>query len=667
MPKPIPRSRAAFGVAALLTIPAAASLAQGSSASGVGGVTSEQLEEIIVTARSIETTLPIELAEYGADVEFVTEQQIENHGFVDATQALEMLVPGLYLTTQAGAFSYVNMSLQGSRDSDVLWTVDGVRINNRLYNGTSPADTLPASMIERMEVLKGGHGLQYGTQAIAGVVNVVTRGFSEATEGAISVGADDNSGMHVNGFVSGSIGDHKLVAWASQDETDGYEIYDTYQPSATGRDRGYDVSSYGAKYGYDFTDTARLSVQAVHTEAALDYPNVSGENVNDRTEDVLTARLDVTPSDTARFFVKSYYHDWDTRYFAPPRPADPPYWGYDDFGIGAGGEIAPDGSPVEYHMGFDFQRFQGVDEVLEIAGLEEQVRALYGQIRTTDVLSDRTRLALGVRHNETGGASATVGNVSGVHHFTENFYLEGVLGTSFLLPDAFNLYNIDTCCAYGNPNLEPEESIGLNLAVGGTLEAGDRPLDWQLSAWDRTVENLISSTTVDESPIPVPPGYDRVRINIENDVDVRGAEFLLRGPITEALSFSVNFSYSEEEEDGRQLPGRPRHNQKYSLSYDPAAGRFGLSFAVKHVGETTTDVSDFPDQQYGDYYVANLGARLYLDPERSHRLNLRVENAFDETYATRIRSATHEITGDPFMYRYLGAPQTMYVNYSYTF
>lgn len=670
MPKLIVRRRAAPGVAAaLLAIPAVPASAQTTDASGVGGVTEAQLEEIVVRARSLETTLPIELAEFGADVEFVTEEQIENHGFVDATQALEMLVPGMYLTTQAGAFSYVDLSLQGSRTSDVLWTVDGVRINNRLYNGTSPADTLPASMIERTEVLKGGHGLLYGTQAVAGVINVVTRGFSDATEGSVSIGADGNDGLHANGYVSGSLGDHKLVAWASQDETDGFRIYDTYQPGVTERKRGYDVTSLGTKYGYDFSDDLRLSVQAVHTEAALDYPSPSGGNVNDRDEDILSARLDYTPSDSTELFVKSYYHDWDTHYYAPPKPADPPFWGYDDFGFSVGGRIAPEDGPVEYHVGFDFQKYDGVDEVLEIDGQQEQVRALYGQIRTTELLSENTRVAAGLRHNETGGSSATVGSVSAAHHFTDRFYIEGVLGTSFMLPSAYNLYNIDTCCAFGNANLEAEESVSLNLAVGGRVDVGERPLSWQVTGWDRTVDNLIDSVPADESPIAVPPDYSRVQVNLDNEVDVQGAEFLLRGPITQAVSFSVNFSYSKEVEAGtnEQLPGRPRRNQKASLSYDPEGRPFGLSFAVKHVGETSTDVSGFEDQQYGDYYVANLGARLYLDAARNHRLNLRLENAFDEYHATSVGSSTHEVTGEPFLHRRLGSPRNVHLTYSYDF
>ncbi|HLT62925.1 MAG TPA: Plug domain-containing protein, partial [Pseudohongiella sp.] len=85
-------------------------------------------QEILISERSLENTLPLELARYGADLEIVTEEQIRNHGFVDVAQSLEMLVPGLHLTTQAGAFSYVNVQMQGSRTSDILWTVDGVRI-----------------------------------------------------------------------------------------------------------------------------------------------------------------------------------------------------------------------------------------------------------------------------------------------------------------------------------------------------------------------------------------------------------------------------------------------------------------------------------------------------------------------------------------------------------
>ena len=65
--------------------------------------------------------------------------------------------------------------------------VDGVRINNRLYAGTTPLDSLPASMVERIEVIQGGESLFYGTQAVAGAVNVITKSFSGKPDGAVII------------------------------------------------------------------------------------------------------------------------------------------------------------------------------------------------------------------------------------------------------------------------------------------------------------------------------------------------------------------------------------------------------------------------------------------------------------------------------------------------
>jgi len=70
--------------------------------------------------------------------------QIENGGYHDGAQVRQSLVPGLYLIPRGGAFDHVSASFQGSRTNEILWLVDGVRISNRLYNGVTPLDTLPA-------------------------------------------------------------------------------------------------------------------------------------------------------------------------------------------------------------------------------------------------------------------------------------------------------------------------------------------------------------------------------------------------------------------------------------------------------------------------------------------------------------------------------------------
>lgn len=134
-----------------------------------------EVEGVVVTIARLEESLPQEIARYGGELSVVSAETLRANAYVDVSQALQMQTPGLYIAPRSGPFSYVDLSLQGSRTGDVLWVVDGVRINNRLYTSTSPADTLPASMIERIEVLKGGQGLLYGSQAVAGVINIVTR------------------------------------------------------------------------------------------------------------------------------------------------------------------------------------------------------------------------------------------------------------------------------------------------------------------------------------------------------------------------------------------------------------------------------------------------------------------------------------------------------------
>lgn len=648
------------GLAALSAI--ASAIAQAAAPA-----TEEELDEVIILARSLEVTTPRELSNYGYDVEFVTSQQIQDHGFVDLPQALEMLVPGAYVAPQAGAFSYINLSLQGSRNGDALWTVDGVRINNRLYNTTSPTDTLPASMVERLEVMKGGHGLLYGTQAVAGVLNTVTRAFSDTPDGALSLGTDSRDGVHANGYYRDTIGRQRFVAWASKDRTDGFSPYDAYQPDATTRTRHYDIASFGLKYGLEFTDDLRLTLQGTHTEGDVDFATHTSTDVNQRNEEILSARLDYTPGGRMDLYFKGYLHDWDTSYFPATDPADSAYWGFKDVGLSAATRLNLHPG-VEYHLGYEFQSYRGRDDFLLIEEKSEKAHAMFGQLRTTDAFSTRTRFTAGLRYNDTGGETATVWSASGVYDITPSLYVESSLGTAFRLPDAYQLYAIDPFDTRGNPQLEPEKSFSVNLGVGGQLSAGARALAWQVTGWRRRVKNLIVS---DESDPP--DGFESVFVNTDGKVKVSGFEALLRGPLAGMLSFDASYMFSRERDPatGSQLADRPRHSGKLALGFAPAGGRWGANLALKYMGSTYASVAGFGRVSYGDVVVANLGTHVYLDRDQRHRFSLRVENLLDEEYATRLRSAV--LAGsdpdDPerFIYRNRGTPRTLYLNYTLGF
>jgi vitamin B12 transporter len=479
------------------------------------------------------------------------------------------------------------------------------------------------------------------------------------------VGADSRDGLHANGYARGALGGHKFIGWVSKDRTDGYSLFNAYQPNATTRDRAYDVESFGLKYGFDFTDDLRLTLQGVHTEAALDYPNPAYSDVNDRDEDIFSARLDYAPAEGLQLFVKGYYHDWDTDYYPATDPSDSAFWGFRDFGASASALLRPTPG-FEYLLGYDFQKYRGRDEVLLIEEQTEKAQALYAQVRTTDELFSRARFSAGLRYNDTGGDKATVWSASGVFDLTETLYVEGSLGTSFLLPDAYQLYAIDPFDTRGNPDLEPEESFNINLALGGQLGTA-RPLTWQISAWKRRVKNLI----VDDDTNP-PAGFDTVFINSDGRSRVSGYEVLLRGAFNDAFGFNVSYMHSRERIAGTstQLANRPVNSAKLGLTWERQGSPFGASLAVKYGGSTYVNVTGFGRQDYGDDFIANLGVQWYPDAAtRRHRVSLRVENAFNTEYATRIRSAVlaGSAPATRFIYRNQGAPRTGFLTYSYQF
>src|SRR5262245_57652640 len=341
------------------------------------------VESVGVVAPKLEEELPQIIERGGVRAQTISAAEIQNVGYYDVAQALQALVPGLFLTPKAGPFDYVTASLQGSRSNEILWLVDGVRISNRLYNGTTPLDTIPAHMVERIEILEGGQGLFYGTQAVAGVINVVTKAFSDHTGATLQGGGNTNEGGFVSGLARGSARGNRFVLYGSTDDAVGFQPFPSsqYQPSTTDRDRSYNVHTFGGKYAYDFSRQLRLSTTYQFTDAArLDNlrPARSGvsqsggpSNIfNERKENIFSAKLDFTPRPTAEFFFKGYYHRWDSHYTEEQNVigqpgavnvvSDQEFWGYKDYGANLLAKLTPT-QGLEYYAGYDFQNYSGED------------------------------------------------------------------------------------------------------------------------------------------------------------------------------------------------------------------------------------------------------------------------------------------------------------------
>lgn len=653
----------------------------------VANIIAAEIEEITIVSTHLEETTPLDLSRYGSRLEIITAEEIQRHGFVDVIQTLQMLVPGLHISPKNGPFDYFDASLQGSRNSEILWLIDGVRITNRLYNGTSPLDTVPAHMVERIEVLKGGQGIFYGTQSVGGVINIVTKSFQNETDGAFGSGVNSNNGFNLNSYFRTSVGDHQFVGYVSKDDSDGYTPYrsEDIQPSATDTERSYEVNTLGLKYAWNMSDNSRLSLQYQLTDNELDYarPYLNNHTVNEREESIFTVKYDLRLNDNVELFVKLYQHNWDTDYTRIYNELDSngnltggtivrddkSYWGYEDRGLNAMAKFNF-GGDFEYILGFDHQKFSGEDDVWRIGKQEEKVNATFAQIRTASELFDNTMLAFGVRNNQASNMQdSTVWNVSGKHYLTDNLYIQGNLGTSFRMPDAEALflneyYDDDNdgvpdggWFAIGNPNLEPEESENINISIGGNIN----DINYELIAFKRDITNYIDSYV----PLFIAGVEGESFINSDDEVNMIGYEFISSFPLTDNLSSNLSYTHTRARfnDSGPQLRSIPKDEAKLRFEYQHPGQPFGLSASLNYVG----DVNARRGATRGNYTVADLSGFYNLGDRQQHKFVIRLENVTDKEYATRIDRGTVDATGASYLYANLGMERTVHLSYIYQF
>jgi vitamin B12 transporter len=641
--------------------------------SGADQADDGDVEEIYVYGKSLEASLPQELAAYGSDLVSLGRNDVEEKLYVDPQQMLQMEVPGLYLTS-AGPFSYNYISIQGSRlarygPSDVLWLVDGVRLNNRLYPSTN-ADTLPGNMIERIEVLKGGESLYYGTSAAGGVLNMVSRDFTDEFGGDVSLGADTNDSYNVSAMVRGEAGPGNFVLFASQDESDGYELWSPVQPSATDRDQSYDVMNVGLKYGFDLSDDMRLVAQLQHTEGEIDQvePALTNAAFNERDEEIMSLRFDYAPSEGAQYFIKAYYHDWDSWFTEIENVVGSPgavdvisnadFWGYEDKGLNAAAKFRP-GSGPEVLVGYDYQGYDAVDEVWRILPITEKVQAVYAQIRTSEDQLDNGAVSFGVRYNDADAASATVWNLSGKLFVSDGVYVQGGVSTNFTLPSAEQLYLNEDCCELGNPNLNPEESTNINVGIG----AAQGVTYWQATLFWREIDDIIGYD------YPNDPQYPNGVFANLGEATIKGFEILGGFALTDSLRLEASYINNDVRQQGqnRQMDYNPRWHAKASLGYEQ--DRFGGSLGARWVGNVSSSQGGFGRIQHGDYVVADLSAYFYIGQGMNSQIVLRVENAFDEDYpALRgFLSTPYDDGSGNFLSMLQGPPRTTHLSYRQRF
>ena len=607
------------------------------------------LEPMVVTASRIETALDA----VGSSITVITREEIEKRQAVQLTDVLRG-VPGLDVVRQGGPGQTASVFLRGGNSSHTLVLIDGIEVNDP----STPARffdfaAIPVDNIERVEILRGPGSPLYGSDAIGGVINIITRRSTGPTSGSVAVEAgsfrthEEKISLRGGGdlfsySLAGSFFDSEGISAAREEdgntEEDGHErsslaarigltpnetlaldLFYRYLDTET------DLDNFGGAFGDDPNNRYQAQSDYARLQAELDLMETAwvqtlGVSLTDYDRTNRNGTDAAHPVDTvdSRFEGRLWKVDWQHNLALT---AD------DTLVLGVEHEEeAAESRDLRTFRDF----FTGEPTTLLTEFSEKRARTTGYFLENQLQPSEGTSLTAGLRlddHSRFG--SHTTWRVTGSYRFpaTATRFMASY-GTGFKAPSLYQLFS-----RFGDPDLDPETSRGWDIGFRQPLY--DDKVRFGATYFQNDFEDLID--------------YDFAANAFRNvgEAHSRGVELTLQISPGEGLDIAAAYTYTDTEDEatGEQLLRRPRNKGSLSLSYEWSDRLTGL-LEVLYVGEREDTV--FPDIVTLDSYtLVNLAARLPLGEHLE--LTGRIENLFDENY--------QEVSGygTPGLAGYLGA------------
>ncbi|HWK36303.1 TonB-dependent receptor plug domain-containing protein [Sphingomonas sp.] len=557
----------------------------------------------------------------GQAVTVITRDQIEQRQTV-AIADLLATTPGVQVTRNGGIGTVTSVRIRGAESEHTLVVIDGVRVNDP----SSPAgafdfSNLLSSSVSRIEVVRGPDSVPWGSQAIGGVVNVITEAPTEGLHARASAeygyadsvfatgGLSGRSGGLSGALTAGYLRSDGISAAANGSERDGYRQF-----GATGRLgleiapgigidlRGYYADSRAELDGfpppnYMLADTPEYS----RSEEIYGYAGVHADLAGGRFKN----RLAFTIADINR-------DNYDPTYGSAPS-----FYGY---GRSERYEYQGDftfNTVVRAVFGAEHEDSRFTDgSVSPHAGLT----SVYGEliVRPIEMLT----ITGGVRNDD----SKDFGNHT---TFSANAALALNTGTTirasyaegFRAPSLYERFS-----SFGRADLRPETAKSWDAGVEQALLDGR--LRFGATVFDRNIRDRISF----DSGCTFAPGVP-CYVNIAR-THVTGVEAGVTMRPVDGLTFAANYTWLEPLNrspgfDGLDLQRRPRDQWSVSADYRTPFG-LSLGATLLVVGDSFDDA--FNTNRLDGYAIGGVRAEFPIGDRFA--IYGRVDNLFDERYQT---------------------------------
>ncbi len=544
-------------------------------------------ETIIVTA----TRTEIPLSDAIVPVTVITREDIELSLATDLAELLRFQA-GIDIGRNGGPGQATSVFLRGTESNHTLVLMDGVRINPGTLGGAAVQHIAP-EIIEHIEIVKGARSALFGTDAIGGVINIITRRADAAYfETAIGAGSFDTQ----SGFVStGNRGDNgDFGVTLDWQDTAGFA-----PRTDSDIERGYDNLSANL-YGARRFGKSEISLRHWQTQGNIEYLDFFLTPVDQDFKNSTTAvELDTRIGDRGiSKFIASFMQDDISQNQS------------DDF-------VKSDRISVDWQYSHAFERHTltgglfAVDENASTlsfgSGFDEdtEVRAAFIQDQWSH---ERHKTFVGLRFtdHETFG-NQTTWNAEYAYKLSDYWTINAGLGHAFRAPDATDRFGFG-----GNPVLDPElaneAQFGLRYAPGSGHKVN-------IEFYRNDIEDLIE--------------FDLQTFELRNiaQAEIRGVQvgYEYRGDRFVVHTEVVKQS-ADDAATGNRLLRRAEESASLSYTQDIGAHRVGLALIA------SGDREDFGGVKLDGYLLANLTAQFSIG--QAWALHARIENLLDTDYQT---------------------------------
>ena len=521
---------------------------------------SENLQEVVITG----TRTATDVRHLSQTVDVIDRAAIEETTRTSLLPLLSEQVPGLFITQRGyygygvsgGAAGAISMRGLSGSSSQVLVLIDGHPNYAGIY-GHPIADSYQSLMTERVEVLRGPSSLLYGSKAMGGVINIVTKKPADGTHSRLHAGYGSFNTLETEYSADARYGKFSTTGSALYNRSDGH-------------DKNLDFEQFGAylKIGYDISKNWNTSANLDVTRFRASHPGSESKPLED-------ADQDITRGTTALFIENSYaktsgavslFYSWGNHWINDgynPQTETPKQFRFTSYDEMTGASAWQSMNLFEGNrltVGFDYYHYggtayndstEGRPRVLQV---DKRLDELAGYVEMRQAIGSFLTLNAGVRadHNFTSGTEF-VPQFGAAFHLPGNAEVKLSAGRGFRYPFLREMYMYPP----KNPDLKAESLWNYEIAFSQSLMQGR--LNYGINLFYIDADNIILTAPNPNGGMPKMLNQNSGKLK-NKGVEVQ-AQYLI------SKSFAVNGNYSYLHMDTPVI-GSPEHKAYLGGSFN---------------------------------------------------------------------------------------------------